>query len=185
MQLCWCKWMMKVPTLASKVQTCQVSSLWQSLINFLENNFVHLGSKNLPGPHSNFTINTAGHPIHTGFLPPFLASGAVQNALSLADVSSSRRLNPHSPHFPVEFLPATNSSRDFPDPDLLLEHQLECVLESIQKKLQTSSAEILSPGAQGILIAINTLVSSRGTPGSARTSSRTLSCWESPCSHSW
>ena len=79
---------------------------------------------------------------------------------------------------------ATVSPRDSLDPNMVLEHQLECVLDTIQKKLQTGSAEILSPRAQGILIAINSLVS-REIPGSARTSTRPLSCCDSPHSHSW
>jgi hypothetical protein len=158
--------------------------LTQSIIIFLENNFIHLGSKNfkLPGPDSKFpplTINTSGHPNHMGFFLPSFPAVAVQNALgtnNTADISWSRP-NSHSPHYLVESPLATNSSQGFSDPNSILEQQIELLLETVQKKVQSGT---FSPRAQNSLKLINDLISMETPVASARTST----C-ESPSQYSW
>lgn len=117
---------------------------------------VHLGSNffNLPDPDSKFaplTINTSSLTNHMGFFLPQIHGAAVQNVLA-------------------------NNSTSSPDPDSILEDQLELLLQSVfKKKLQSGT---LSPRAQENLKLISTLVSTE-TPV---TSARTTSTCESLCS---
>jgi hypothetical protein len=164
--------------------------LTQSIIIFLENNFIYLGSKifDLPasGPDSKLpplTINTSGHLDHMSFfLPPF-PGAAVQNALGnngTTDFSWLRLNHPHSPQHLVESPQAiTSSSQDSQD-NSILERQLELVLENVQRELQSGN---FSPRVQDKLRLINSLVSSSAE--SSVTSARTASTCESPSVHSW
>ena len=85
------------------------------------------------------------------FLPP-IHGATVQNALANAGDSTSA-----------------------PDPDSILEDQLELLLKAVKKKLQSGN---FSPRAQDSLKLINTLVSTE-TPV---TSARSTSTCESLCS---
>ena len=87
------------------------------------------------------------------FLPP-IHGATVQNALANAGDSTSA-----------------------PDPDSILEDQLELLLKAVKKKLQSGNRDF-SPRAQDSLKLINTLVSTE-TPV---TSARSTSTCESLCS---
>lgn len=132
-----------------------------SITIILENNFVLLGPKNfkLPGPDSRFpplTINTSGHTNHMGFyMPPFLQAGApVQNAFANNSTSPSSQ-DPNS---------------------ILLEQQLELVLKTVQKKLQSGT---FSPRDRELLNALVPTETPTPVTSGARLSSVRTSTYES------